>query len=53
MTVFDHTSENVQNDCREWPEAARQAWLEAFDPDNACCVLRQPACPVSVIQVDR
>ena len=36
MTVFDHTSENVQNDCREWPEAARQAWLEAFDPHNAC-----------------
>jgi integrase len=36
MTVYDHTPENVQNDCSEWPEAARQAWLEAFDPDNDC-----------------
>jgi integrase len=34
MTVFEHTSENVQLDCAEWPEAARRAWFEAFDPTN-------------------
>ena len=36
MTVYNHTTENVQSDCAEWPEAARRAWLEAFDPDNQC-----------------
>jgi len=34
MSVFHHTTENVHLDCAEWPEPARRAWLEAFDPDN-------------------
>lgn len=32
MTVFDHTSENVEADCVEWPAAARRVWLQCFDP---------------------
>ena len=34
MTVFEHSIENVCLDCAEWPEAARRAWLDAFDPTN-------------------